>query len=168
MRYGKRYAAGVCPRTKKCRSKYFFKGVVYIVEDETGREVTSWAIPYELSCKPISNEMVDSYRNASEELKSNSQCMLSHAVIIVDASGSMRKTDVKGARNRLQSVWLSLAQDFVAHRINSGIANIHDAITLILMRNDAEILFEKEPTSWLVTFLCYSHEFLSTFILIFI
>ena len=148
MRYGQRFDAGICRRTKLKRSKYIYNGIVYIVEDKTGKEVSCWAIAHELFHKDISYKMLAAHEKTSYELKTNEFSMLSHTVIVVDASGSMRNTDVKGARNRLQAVWLSLAQDFVAQRIISGNGKLYDAVTLILMRDRAEIIFEKEPTSW--------------------
>lgn len=44
----------------------------------------------------------------------------SNTVIIIDTSGSMRKTDIWGSRNRLDAVWLSIALDFVATRLENG------------------------------------------------
>ena len=46
----------------------------------------------------------------------------SNTVIVIDTSGSMRQNDVWGSRDRLDAVWLSIALDFVATRLENGSA----------------------------------------------
>lgn len=44
----------------------------------------------------------------------------SHTVAVVDQSGSMRNTDLEDGATRSDAVWLTLAMDFVARRLESG------------------------------------------------
>jgi len=82
----------------------------------------------------------DDYDESTTEWKS-------HSVIIVDSSGSMRNSDVNGSRTRFGAVWLSLAQDYIEHRINSGMAGLYDLISIILMGEKAELIIDRWPTS---------------------
>jgi Mg-chelatase subunit ChlD len=70
-------------RNGQIRHKFTHKGVIYIT-DETGKhEITSWRM--------------DEANKAIEEADiSEAACSGSHTVIVVDASGSMRKEDVPG------------------------------------------------------------------------
>jgi hypothetical protein len=73
----------------------------------------------------------------------------SHSVLLVDTSGSMRNSDVQGSRTRLSAVWLAIAEDFVRNRIESHIASTRDAISIILMGEDAKVLMHQAPTDWI-------------------
>ena len=77
----------------------------------------------------------------------NSQEWKSHSIIIVDKSGSMRGSDVNGSRTRLGAVWLSLAQDYIEHRINIGLAGSYDIVSIILMGETPQLLIDRYPTN---------------------
>jgi hypothetical protein len=80
----------------------------------------------------------------------DTQLWKSHSTIVVDKSGSMRNSDVNGSRTRFGAVWLSLAQDFIEHRIKSGLAGSLDVISIILMGEKAEILIDRWPTNYVL------------------
>ena len=140
----------------KCRYglKFQYKDIVYAVKQQgltnKFKEVTCYALPVPLKKVKVTREMVDSYLVAEEQLKQNLHKWKSNTVIVVDTSGSMRKADVWGTRSRLHAVWLSIALDFIAHRIETGQGGLHDAVTIISLGDCAEILTETKPTSWVL------------------
>lgn len=94
----------------------------------------------------LSSNMKSNQNNSDAVYPPIRSCWKSHSVLIVDRSGSMRNSDVAGCRTRLGAVWLSIAQDFINHRIESGIAGDQDVVTIILMGNHAKVLIDKWPT----------------------
>ena len=89
---------------------------------------------------------VDEEKNALDA-KEGSTKWTSHSVIIVDKSGSMGKSDVNGSRTRFSAVWLSLAQDYIEQRMNTGSAGLYDVISIVLMGEQAKLLIDRWPTS---------------------
>ena len=126
--------------------KYSYKDIHYIV-DKDGKEVTSYATPISLSPVPISFAMQQA-NTAARELKSNEAT--SNTVLVVDTSGSMRAADVWGARNRLRAVWLSIALDFLAQRIEAGEALPSDLVSIVQMGDEPTTLLCNEPCDWLL------------------
>lgn len=124
---------------------------MFVIEDATHREVTSYARKYNLPLHPISLSIRQEHTAACLAMRSNpvDYCE-SHSVLIVDTSGSMRNSDVFGARNRLSAVWFAMAQDFIKNRIDSGIAGTKDALSVILMGEEATLHPELHnvPTDW--------------------
>lgn len=114
-------------------SKYTYQDIVYIVNDRSGEEITSYAIPIKLDLFPVTEKMVQDHEWAYKRAKSDLDSWTSNTVLVVDRSGSMKKSDVWGTRNRLSSVWLSTALDFIAYRLESGAAMITDIITVITL-----------------------------------
>lgn len=45
-------------------SKYTYKNIVYIANDVTGEEVTSYTLPITLKCVPVSREMQKAHNDA--------------------------------------------------------------------------------------------------------
>lgn len=130
--------------------KFEYKGLCYIVQ-KIGRnkwkELTCYAKSIGLSKVTVTPTIDEEYMKAKLSLANHSRWK-SHTVIVVDTSGSMRNSDVWGAQSRLQAVWLCLALDFIAHRIESGEGGQHDVISVILMGESAKVLIKEEPTTW--------------------
>jgi Mg-chelatase subunit ChlD len=131
-------------------SKYTYRGIVYIVNDETGEEVTSYAIPIKLDLIPVTKQMVQDHERARNRAQSDLDSWTSNTVLVVDRSGSMKKGDVWGARNRLSSVWLSTALDFIAHRLESGDAIYTDIISIITLEEHPVAVIHNQPTTWVL------------------
>ena len=74
----------------------------------------------------------------------------SHTVIVVDQSGSMRKTDVEGGATRSDAVWITLALTWVQDEIFAGTRTSTDVLSLVSMRNDSELIVDAEPVDWLL------------------
>jgi hypothetical protein len=131
------------------RRKYTYKGIVYITE-YTGEEVTSYAIPVTLQTVPISRELQEINDQALITISSDKSVWKSNTVIVVDTSGSMRSCDVFDTKTRLDAVWLSIALDYVAERLESGGGNEYDVISIVSMGPRANIIIKEHPTTWVL------------------
>ncbi len=73
----------------------------------------------------------------------------SHTVLIVDNSGSMRKSDVSGHASRTSAVYDCLIQEFVRPQMesikNNSKQEIEAVATLISINDDAQVIFERQP-----------------------
>ena len=71
-------------------------------------------------------------------------------MLVVDMSGSMRNDDVNGARCHSDGVWMALARDYVSNQLKKGLRSVTDVISIIVMREEAEVFFHCEPTTWVL------------------
>ena len=120
---------------------YDYKDIEYWVDINTGKELTTFAKP--LTLKPVKN-IAPRITAASQDPRK----WTSNTVFVVDTSGSMREADVWGTRNRLDAVWVSLALDYIAHRLETGTAGSTDMISVVLMGDSSTVLIKEQPTSW--------------------
>jgi Mg-chelatase subunit ChlD len=133
----------------KYGNAYRYKDITYVVDYAERREKTCYAVPVPLKRVEISGDKRLEHRSALKKLQ-NPASWQSNTVIVVDTSGSMNKADVWGARSRLDAVWLSVALDFIAHRLETGSAGLYDVISIVSLGNSAEVIVETQPTSWLL------------------
>lgn len=72
-----------------------------------------------------------------------------HVVLVVDASGSMRKDDVSGYPSRTSAVYDCLVKDFLTPQLQllagRGGGESSAIVTLIEMSDAATVIFEREP-----------------------
>ena len=118
--------------------QYNYEGIIYKVDSKTGEEITAYANP--LPLKKI--------KNAHGADLPDPRKWTSNTVFVVDTSGSMKESDMWGTRNRLDSVWVCLALDFIAYRLESGTACSTDVISVVLMGDSSSILIQEMPTTW--------------------
>lgn len=133
--------------------KYTFADVVYITDITSRKEITAWAVPgagLDVAKHPISSAMKAEHKESCRLIKCDRSSWTSHTVIIVDQSGSMRKTDVEGGATRSDAVWLTLAVDFVAKKIESGQATTSDVVSIVAMGISHTVLVDKVPHDWLL------------------
>lgn len=71
----------------------------------------------------------------------------SHTVLIIDQSGSMRNSDVPNQRSRSRAVYYTLANDMVLVPLRNKILSYTDVVTIIEMRDNAEVIWNMEPVS---------------------
>eukprot|EP00961_Rhodomonas_salina_P051374 689361-Rhodomonas_salina.1 len=90
-------------RDGKPRHRYIHKGTIFITDETSKHEITSWRME-SAGDNDEENEHADIRSEAG---------FGSHTVIVVDASGSMRKMDVNGYASRTAAVYDCLALDFV-------------------------------------------------------
>ncbi len=138
---------------------YRYNGKKHVIsEEESRRLVTTMVSTIDLQPKDVSPQEMqlhDQHYNiihkkipfTCNQTNQTSATWKSHSILIVDKSGSMRESDVNGCRTRLGAVWLSLAQDFVEHRLNIGTASGMDVVSVILMGEKAELIIDRHPTN---------------------
>ena len=142
-------------QTSYCRpngnrtAKYTWKNIVYITDEVTNEEITSYAVPIQLDKVQITPKMQIEHDEAINRTLKDKSKWKSNTVIVIDTSGSMRKADIWGARYRLDSVWISIALDFLASRIENG-SGIFDVVSIVCMGNDAQVLIEEYPSTYVL------------------
>jgi hypothetical protein len=131
---------------------------VYITDESSTREITSWALPVPFQALEISKSLAIQYVEAKRRLGNNNQIITSHAVFIVDMSGSMRKSDMIGHRSRYQGAYYAIAEEFLAPQLQrldynslEGIQiSFTDVVSVIEMRDTADLVLHCEPLSWIL------------------
>jgi hypothetical protein len=118
-------------RDGSLRWRYTHNGVVYITDETSRHEITSWR---------IDGEHVEGVAVAEVELAGKG----SHAVLIVDHSGSMKKDDVAGYSSRFEALYQCLIRDFAQSQVKSGAAE-DTVVTLISMSDTATIQIHTQP-----------------------
>ena len=162
-RYGMKEDGG-----KKGREKYTYGGVVFIYDPRLNMAITSWKSNNAsnrsgtTTTTPIMLEKhtFDSKKERKEMAYQHKRLTLllneedgksqwtSHSVLVIDMSGSMRTDDVNGARCRSDGVWMALARDYVKDLLTKGLRGPNDLVSVVTMKEDAEVIIKCEPTSW--------------------
>jgi len=110
------------------RWRYTYQGVIYITDESSRHEITSWR----LDDASISVALAEGGSGGA------------HVVIVVDHSGSMRRHDVAGYATRTAAVYDCLARDFVENQVTAGAAD-DVVVTLIEMSDVARVAINKAP-----------------------
>jgi len=130
---------------------YTHKGKKHIVTKAERLLVTTMVTTVDLRPEPISEQDLVNHRRSVNIIHNQTKIPWeSHSILIVDRSGSMRNSDVNGCRTRLGAVWLSIAQDFVDHRMKTGMAGALDVVSVILMGEDAQVVVDRWPTDYVL------------------
>ncbi|CAM9412037.1 unnamed protein product [Ectocarpus sp. 13 AM-2016] len=145
VKYGKKQQASPDRATGARRWRYTHANIVYITDETSTKEITCYAKSNSLPRANLTLEDIRDHEAAKSRLKADPSLCTSHTVIVVDQSGSMRTCDVEDFRTRSDAVFGVLAMDFVAKQRLSGEATDRDTVSLILMRDSAKIVFEREP-----------------------
>lgn len=136
------------------RSIYIHNGVEAVVEDATGKIITCFHSATPLTPMPVSQNEDLEHKAAVKSFSKSNTSQTSLTVFIIDASGSMRNSDVRGSRTRLKAVFYALAEDFVKSEINNGTKTKTDAISVVLMTKspdeEVRVIFDNEPISWIL------------------
>lgn len=134
--------------------KYIYKDLIYIVDEKERKEITCYTKPIELEPIPIPPAVVMTSSPSIGTTTGSAVAILSHTVMIIDTSGSMNRSDVWGTRNRLDAVWMAIAIDFMAVRLQeqdrTGQAVGADVVTMILMKERAQVLYRCVPITWML------------------
>ena len=153
VKNGKKERGLPCPRTGEGRWKYTFADVVYITDESSRQEITSWPSPgagLDFELYPITRNMKLLHEYACSKIRTDSSSWTSHTVMIVDQSGSMRITDVAGGATRSDAVWLTLATDFVASQLETKQAKATDVVSIVGMNQVGTLLVDRQPTDWIL------------------
>jgi len=125
IKYGRKEPANPGRRGDR-RWRYEHNGVVYITDETSRHEITSWR---------LDDASINLAVGAAAEGGA-------HAVLVVDHSGSMRKSDVTGYETRTAAVYDCLARDFVEAQIAAG-AGPDVVVTVIEMSREADVIIDK-------------------------
>ena len=145
VKLGQKESGWPDPTTGAARWKYTHADIVYITDASSTREITSYAVPVDIPHPPLTRACRWSHEAAKKRLERDPSLCTSHTVIVVDQSGSMKTSDVFDFRNRSQAVFGMLALDFVAKQRVTREGSDTDVVSLVLMRDSAEVVFEREP-----------------------
>jgi Mg-chelatase subunit ChlD len=152
-KHGTRVRGHPRPQNGDPTAIYTYNGIKYIVNERTGEEVTSYAVPLQLEYIPVTKKMQKEYDAAVAKIKSNKNAWLSNTVIVIDTSGSMSESDIWGARTRLDAAWIAVALDFLAHRLETGTASHMSVISIVTLGRAANVVVCEQPSSWIL----YNH-----------
>ena len=151
--------------------KYTYGGVVFIYNPKTKTAVTSYPVKgaskksgtkvttpimlerHNFGSAAANIDQKRTHDDLARLLRSSEKMRAgwrSHSVLVVDMSGSMRNDDVNGARCRSDGVWMALARDYVKNQLKSGLRDTKDLVSIIIMKEDAEVIVLCEPTTWVL------------------
>ena len=128
--------------------KTTWRDVVYILRPDRMTEVTSYPVPLPLECVPLDAAESRKCDEMARRIRDGEALITSHTVIVVDQSGSMRKSDVPGHRTRSRCVFYNIAMEVISAPLLANLVSFTDIVTVIQMRDDAEVIVDAEPVSW--------------------
>lgn len=125
----------------KIRYKYTFAGIVYITDQTSRHEITSYMLPLSINLALIEENDRYQYTAAKQRIARDPSLIKTHSVFVIDCSGSMSKSDVQGHRSRSDAVRYAIATEFIAKRLHNPESNVtpFDVVTIIEMRTDARV-----------------------------
>ena len=81
------------PQTRAKRWQYTYMDIVYITDETSTKEITSWAQPLPLTqLGVLCDRLVNQVTEANRRIHDNPSIITAHTVLVVDQSGSMRKS----------------------------------------------------------------------------
>ncbi|KAG2448501.1 hypothetical protein HYH02_006392 [Chlamydomonas schloesseri] len=129
VKYGRKERANP-GRDGQVRWRYTHKGVVYITDESSRHEITSWRLDDAPDVPPAAIGPAGGGT--------------AHVIVVVDHSGSMRKDDVPGYVSRTEAVYDCLARDLVEPQLKlEGGSRME--ISLIEMQDEAEVVLCRRP-----------------------
>lgn len=139
-------------RDGSSRWKFTYNNVVYITDSTCRQEITSYVEAIQIERHPISNALMDRHNEVKRILNDQPELCTGHAYIVVDQSGSMRNSDVNGFRDRSHASYGVMALDFVAEQLSTRNEDelLVESVTVIEMRNEGEIVLERQPFDWVL------------------
>lgn len=104
----------------------------------------------DMAKRRITQAQMTAHVAACKRIKEDTAKWTSHTVIVVDQSGSMRRTDVEGGATRSDAVWLTLAVDFVAKHLETQQSTDTDVVSVVAMCQGTTVLIDRQPHDWLL------------------
>lgn len=143
IKYGKKERGHPDPKTGATRWMYTMGRLVYVTDETSTREITSYCRQEEIPLAGLTPGDLFDYERAKDNLRRNPGLCTSHTVIVVDHSASMRTQDVKDHVNRIKASFGMLALDFVAKQMVNREACATDVVSVMLMHDGVDVLFER-------------------------
>lgn len=156
---------GFCEGANNGCVKYTYGGTVFIYDQRTNREVTTYpssdrgpanagtrfSEPVMLAkADHVDSATIAKHKDECRRIFQEKNKWKSHAVFVVDMSGSMRRDDVNGARCRSDGVWLALARDFVKSQLEARTTTEYDLVSIVCMQEKAIVIVKCEPIDWVL------------------
>jgi hypothetical protein len=124
------------------RWKYTHHDIVYVTDEFSRHEITSWRLSGSKEQEEGNN---GAFGNDIGDFGATVAAG-SHTVIVVDHSGSMRKDDVPGYETRTAAVYECLAKEFIQPQLdNPREMDGGSVVTLIEMSDHASVAFDRRP-----------------------
>lgn len=151
VKYGVKKRAHNCRRTGQPRWQYTFGNIVYITDESSKKEITSFREPIHIQPATITNKMLDNHREDRQTLREEPLICVTHSIVVIDQSGSMKTSDVTGFRNRSQAAYGILALEYIAEQLHQrGDGKSLDAVSVIEMNDEATVVYDREPLDWIL------------------
>ena len=152
VKYGVKTLGAPCPKSGACRWKYTYGNVVYITDETSRKEITSYREPISIHQAPVTAEMVARHEQDARMLLEDPHLCVTHHIIVIDQSGSMRTSDVHGFRNRSQAAYGVLALEYLADQLHQrGVDDkILEAVTVLEMQSHCHVMIHREPLDWML------------------
>jgi hypothetical protein len=140
-------------RRSKCWGKRWmieYDGIVFITDQSLTREITAYPAP--LAYAPIFHDgkATADHEKAKLLLEKKPKLASSHTVLVIDNSGSMLTHDIHLHRDRQTAAYTETALELVAEQLFRNTANNRDLVSLVEFHSSAEIVFSREPISWVL------------------
>ena len=130
------------------RWKVEYDGIIFVVANNFRQEVTAYPSP--LAFAPVEAKDIKAHNDAKQVVDIKPELAASHTILVIDRSGSMNTHDIRLHRDRLTAAYSNTAMEFVAEQIFSSTGNNSDLVSLIEFGKDSQIIFEREPVSWVL------------------
>ncbi|KAJ1443761.1 kinase-like domain-containing protein [Ochromonadaceae sp. CCMP2298] len=149
VKYGVKEQTFPHPRTGDARLKFTYNNIVYITDSTATTEVTSWAlVQFPILKAEIDESLSGQIAEQKRRLSCGATAVTSHAVLVVDQSGSMKNGDVVGHRSRSRGAYYTIANEMIAQPLLRDQISFTDVVTVIEMRDGAVVTIDKEPITW--------------------
>eukprot|EP00282_Hemiselmis_andersenii_P035154 CAMPEP_0169443004 /NCGR_PEP_ID=MMETSP1042-20121227/9126_1 /TAXON_ID=464988 /ORGANISM="Hemiselmis andersenii, Strain CCMP1180" /LENGTH=724 /DNA_ID=CAMNT_0009554207 /DNA_START=221 /DNA_END=2396 /DNA_ORIENTATION=+ len=149
VKYGLKIESGADRKTGRPRWRYEYGDIVYITDEFSRKEITSWQQPVKIEPLLIHDSGLSRTQRIS--IQQNPSSVTSHVVCVVDQSGSMRKHDVGKFGSRSETVYTSLALYLVKQILEQGKQlepevreRQINVVSVVEMRDEPEVVFEAE------------------------
>uniref|UniRef100_A0A0G4IDI3 Alpha-type protein kinase domain-containing protein n=1 Tax=Chromera velia CCMP2878 TaxID=1169474 RepID=A0A0G4IDI3_9ALVE len=133
------------PNTGQPRWKFEYRGTTYITDDSCTQQITCWSEGLSFNPVEITAEMQERMEKHRRFLRAHPENISEHTVCVIDQSGSMKESDIPGARNRSTAVFSAILLDFFLESFVNGQGDSDDVLTIMDMRDKASVLLYKEP-----------------------
>lgn len=152
VKYGVKTRGMNCRRTGAPRWKYTYGNVVYITDETSRKEITSYRQPIAIQEAPITPQMRARHEDDKQMLKEEPHLCVTHLIIVIDQSGSMKQSDVHGFPNRSQAAYGVLALEYISEQLHQrgNDDKILEAVTVLEMQSTSKVLIDREPLDWML------------------